>query len=351
MQKILIHPSIAGPKTPLYFGEKLLEGNLLESLKKQGNRIVIVADRNLQDPYGSKLAQRLNAHLLLISTGENAKTKETSEMIENELFKLKYGRDTTLIALGGGVTTDLVGFVASIYLRGIDLILIPTTLLSMVDASIGGKTAIDTPFGKNLIGSFYFPRAIVMDLDTLKTLPGKERFNGLAEILKMGLISDSSILRDEIINNEMILKSIRAKIDIVEQDPLEKGRRRILNFGHTIGHGLEAISGYTMSHGEAVALGCLAESHLSMDLGYLSEDQFEQIHSLYQRFSLHLPKAYDRKKLIEALFYDKKKKNGQIRFVAIDQIGHALSFNGDYCRMVAECELKSTLHWMEKTHG
>jgi len=355
MEEIVIQPSITMPRTRLFIGKNLLEGDLLiDFCKNRKQRIVIVADRALQDVYAAKLADHLNARLLTIPNGEKAKTKETAEMIENELFKSNYGRDTTLIAMGGGVTTDLAGFVASIYMRGIDLILIPTTLLAMVDASIGGKTAIDTTFGKNLIGTVYFPQAIITDLETLKTLPDKEWINGLAEILKMGLISDTSIwnlAEKEIKNHELILKAIRGKITIIEQDPTEKGLRRILNFGHTIGHGLEAISCYEMSHGIAVAIGCVIESRLSMNLGYLSEKEFEQIQSLFHRFSLYLPKTYDRKKLIEAMLYDKKNIHKQTRFVMIDRIGHAIPFDGDYCRTIAEQELESTLIWMEKTYG
>jgi 3-dehydroquinate synthase len=355
MKKINIHPLLAVPTTELYFGERLLEGKLLAELCKESkNRIVIVADRALQDLYTTKLAQRLNAHLLTIPSNEKIKTNETAETIEHELFRLKYGKDTTLIAVGGGVTTDLAGFVASIYMRGIDLILVPTTLLAMVDASIGGKTAIDTPFGKNLIGTTYLPRAIITDIETLKTLSDKEWFNGLAEILKIGLISDASIWKiaeKEIKNSELILKAIQAKINIIEKDPAEKGLRRILNFGHTIAHGMEAISHYEISHGEAVAIGCVIESYLSLKLGYLPENEFGQLQSIYRSFSLKLPHKYDRKKLIEAMSLDKKNIDNQIRFVLIDRIGHALSFDKDYCRPVSEEELISTLDWMEKTYG
>jgi 3-dehydroquinate synthase len=355
MEKIIIKPTIAPQRTELILGEQLLEGDFLTDLcLRQRNRLVIVADSALQDHYARKLAHRLNAHLLLIPSGEKSKTKETAELIVGELFNLKCGRDTTLIGLGGGVTTDLAGFVASIFLRGIDLILIPTTLLAMVDASIGGKTAIDMPFGKNLIGTIYPPRAIIADLDTLKTLPDKEWINGLAEILKMGLISDPSIWKmaeQEIKYQELIPGAIRGKIRTIQRDPKETGLRRILNFGHTIGHGLELISNYSMSHGEAVGLGCAIESHLSMKTGYLSSKTFERIRLIYHRLSLHLPKEYDRSKLIEAMQYDKKNTSGQIRFVMIDRIGHALPFEGDYCRPVAEKELESSLQWMENTYG
>lgn len=260
------------------------------------------------------------------------------------LFRAGVGKDGTLIALGGGATTDLVGFIASIYMRGLSLILIPTTLLAIVDASIGGKTAVDTPFGKNLLGTIYPPKAVFADLDTLKTLPEKERFNGLAEILKMGLIYDRMIWEER----EPILQAIQAKISIVEQDPTDKGVRRILNFGHTIGHALEAVADYTIPHGMAVALGCVVESHLSMRLNYLSPLDFASIQARYHSFFLRLPKEYNRSRFLEALSRDKKNVAGKIRFVLIDQIGHAIPFDGDYCRAVSLEELEDTLNWMEK---
>lgn len=351
MEKILIQPSWIPPKTDLYFGQDLLKGDLCNHLCQSiGGRPVIISDMSLKDRLASPLSQHINAMVITVPSGGQSKTTQTVQHIENELFKTKCGRDTILIALGGGVITDLVGFVASTFQRGVPLILIPTTLLAMVDASIGGKTGIDTPFGKNLIGTFYFPRAIIMDLQTLQTLPEKERLNGLSEIYKIGLIMDSSIwnLSED---RELIWKAIRGKISVIEQDPRELGLRRILNFGHTIGHGLETISNYTLSHGEAVAIGCLVESHLSMTLKYLPAKQFEQIQTHYQKFPLHLPKGYDRKALLEAMAYDKKNIQKQLNFVLIDQIGHAISFQNEYCRAVSHLELDPTLTWMEKHYG
>ena len=341
--------------TKLYVGEDLLLGELLVSLcKTHHGRIVIIADANLKDLYGTALAKILQAELRIIPSGENTKNKTTQEFIENALFAMGCNRDTILIALGGGVTTDLVGFVASIYLRGVPLILIPTTLLAMVDATIGGKTAINTPFGKNLIGTIYHPKAIVADLKTLPTLPEKEWSNGLAEILKIGLIFDSTLwelAKKNNKNEELIIKAMKGKIAIVEEDPTEQNIRRILNFGHTIGHALEKIAQYELSHGTAIALGCLAESHLSMHLGYLPRQDFEHIHIHYSSFSLKLPQAYTRQKLFQALSHDKKRALGKVRFVLIDQIGHALPFDGEYCHSVTEKALASTLDWMEKNYG
>jgi 3-dehydroquinate synthase len=344
MKKIHIRPS-----TELYIGPNLLTSDrLLESCGKL--RIILIADAAIKDLYAVDLARKIHAELLTIPNGEKAKALETVQNLIDELFKMGCGRDTLLIALGGGVTTDLVGFVASVYMRGLPLILIPTTLLAIVDAAIGGKTAIDTPYGKNLIGTIYYPKAIFADLDMLQTLPEKEWFNGLAEILKMGLIYDGSVWEMAKKNGkdpDLIFKAIQGKIAVVEQDPTEQGLRRILNFGHTIGHALETVAHYEVSHGEAVALGCAVEAHLSMRLGYLSEKDFEQILGVYSRFPLKLPKAYVRTKLLSAMAHDKKKALGETRFVLIDKIGHAIPFEGAYCRTITQSELEPTLDWME----
>ncbi len=354
MLKILIHPLKDSSSTEVYIGEGLLKGSLLkEFFSTFKGKIIIIADSAIKDLYATDLSKQIGAELLTISSGEKIKTQETASYLMDALFKMGTGKDSLLIALGGGVTTDLVGFVASIYMRGIHLVLIPTTLLGIVDASIGGKTAIDTPFGKNLIGTIYPPKAIFIDLSSLQTLPAKEWFNGLAEILKMGLIHDASIWELAKTNEKdptLTLKAIQGKIAIIEQDPNERSLRRILNFGHTIGHALETISQYAMAHGEAVALGCLAESHLSMHLGYLLEKDFKQIETLYSLFSLKLPRAYTRTQLFQAMAYDKKSSLGKTRFVLIDNIGHALPFEKAYCKEVSPHELESTLNWMEENY-
>ena len=348
-----INPSQSPSSTQLYIGKKLLEGDLLFNLSTPFSyKIVLIADLALKDLFAEKLAKKLKAKLMYVESGEKAKTRKTKEKLENELLKEGYGRDTLIIALGGGSTTDVVGFLASTYMRGVPLILIPTTLLAMVDASIGGKTAINTRFGKNQIGTIYHPKAIISDLDVLTTLPNKEKKNGMAEILKIGLIANSSILNSLEDLKTLVISAAKEKIAVIEKDPNEIGLRRILNFGHTIGHALENISHYTMPHGIAVAIGSLVESYLSMHLGYLSKEAFEKIQTLYQEFlPFYLPVTYNRKKFLQALSSDKKNKGKEIRFVLIDRIGHAISFNGEYCRSVTEKDLEATLLWMEEMYG
>jgi 3-dehydroquinate synthase len=325
----------------ILLGRNFLRAGLLKPFGAL--RRVLIADEALKSLYAEKLAKEFQAEFLLTP---NLKSRETAHDLTDALFKLGCGRDTLLIALGGGAALDLIGFAASIYMRGLPLIFIPTTLLAMVDAAIGGKTGIDTPHGKNLIGTIYEPKAIFADLDLLKTLPDKEWVNGFAEILKMGLIYDASIWK-----KPDILKAIRGKMAIVGKDPREQGLRRILNFGHTIGHALETVADYLLPHGACVALGCAVEAHLSMRLGFLKAKEFAEILDLYCRFPLRLPKSYTRAKLLSAMAHDKKSAQGEVRFVLIDRIGHAIPFEGAYCRKVDFSELESTLEWMEGVYS
>lgn len=302
-----------------------------------GERVVVVTSEGLKTLYGED-------HIIIA----NDKSQATYEKIHKELFQRGCGRDTTLVALGGGTILDVAGFAASTYMRGIPLVLIPTTLLAMVDASIGGKTGIDTPLGKNLVGSFYVPELVITDFDLLGTLPKEEQINGFFEVLKMGLIYDPFLFGQEI-SDPILTRAIEAKGEIVEKDPKEKGLRRILNFGHTIGHGLEKI-GKGLPHGRAVGLGCIAEAHLSMHHGYLDKGCFEKIEMFYHQFSLKLPLGYSRGNLREKMGFDKKKKGGLLRTVLIDKIGHAVPFSGEYCFPLLEKDLVYTLDYLEKNY-
>lgn len=344
---IPIRPQPYAPVTELHLGRHLLQTDLLSSsCKRFGSRAVLIADRALKELYAEPLAQKLKADLLCLEGGELAKTADTKEQIEEFLFERRCGRDTVLLALGGGSLTDVAGFAASTYLRGIPLILIPTTLLAMVDASIGGKTAINTRFGKNQLGTIYHPKLIVSDLETLQSLPEKEWLNGRVEILKMGLIAKPELLQN-LSFEEIVAGAIQGKIDVIEQDPQETGPRRMLNFGHTIGHAIEASA--PIAHGAAVAIGCAVESYLSVQLGHLSKPEFEKIKSLlpFER----LPAAYNRRLFLERLKYDKKNANQDVRCVLLDQIGRASPCEGSYCRAIPEEKLLDAIHWMEKTHG
>ena len=313
----------------LYVGKNILH-LIPELCKRFGSRSAIIADPKMRGYVPGEMT---------FSCPE--KTRSAKQDLEDQLFAAGFGRDSVFVGVGGGTTTDLVGFLASTYMRGVPLILVPTTLLGMVDASIGGKTAIDTPFGKNLIGAFYLPKAIVVDLNFLKTLPAEELINGQSEITKLALCADATLL--ELPFEQQIVKAMQVKAAIVEQDPTETGMRRVLNFGHTIGHAIESCS--HLAHGKAVALGCIAESYLSHRLGFLSEADLQRIVAICPK----LKWTFDRRALLQKMALDKKNAKGAIRFVLIDQVGHAIPFEGTYCQEVGIPDIEATFHWME-TH-
>ena len=342
---------ISIPHDTSYLLGTSLISQLHSLVKKLALKPIVICDAALLAQ-----ASQLGYDYLSFPSGEASKTREIKHWLEEELLLRKLGRDTVIIAMGGGVATDLVGFLASTYMRGVPLVLVPTSLLAMVDAAIGGKTSVDTAHGKNLIGTYYSPKAIFADMDYLESLPEREWLNGLAEIWKAGLIADASIWRLKEWRKalpEVIEKAARVKIDCVTKDFQEQGLRRILNFGHTIGHALEALANYEIAHGEAVALGTVVESYLSHQLGYLSKAEFEEIQMRYHdaSFSLKLPRDYNREKFLQALSYDKKKVGSTVRFVLIDRIGHVVPFDGQYCRGISDSELHSLLDWMEKHYG
>jgi 3-dehydroquinate synthase len=318
----------------------------------EGPKVVIV-DEALVEKYGRDLALQLGCRMISVPQGESAKLRRVKEEVEDTLLQHLYGSDTTLIALGGGAISDLVGFVAATYHRGISWISIPTTVVGIVDASIGGKTGVNTPAGKNMIGAFHSPKKVIADVGFLDTLPEKEKICGLAEVYKMGLISDAWPHSDQM--EELLWNAAVAKKKIVEQDPppREKGLRRVLNFGHTIGHALEKVSNHALSHGEAVVLGSLAESYLSFKLGHLSQEAFRDIQSLYRKLSypFRLPREYTREKMFLAMQGDKKNARGHIRMVLLGGIGLPLPFDGEYCTAVSPSEIDVALQWLEKAYG
>ncbi|MES2274135.1 MAG: 3-dehydroquinate synthase [Chlamydiota bacterium] len=369
MKPLLLNSKILALKTDLFFVEKIFETyNLSKMDNLKISRGVVLSDDTVAKQYEGAFKKMfanepIPLELLSFPSKEASKSREMKQFLEDELLKKKCGRDTLLIACGGGVTTDLVGYLASTYMRGVPLIFIPTTLLAMVDAAIGGKTGVNTPFGKNSIGAFYPPKAIFIDLHFLKTLPQKEWMNGLAEMAKYGLIANEAHFekleahpadwQKQDLLRELILTSIQAKIDVVERDPFETGYRRILNFGHTVGHALELISDYEMAHGEAVALGCMAESFLSCHLGYLPKAALQRILAFYfsLRFSFKLPKNFTRQTFLDALASDKKSKGSEIRCTLIDRIGSCIPFEGAYCRALEKKDLDALLDWMESMNG
>ena len=319
-----------------YFAKKLKEKNI-------SNSYVIVADSKIEKLYGAMLLKslkenKLNAHIISFPFGEKNKSRKTKEVIEDKMLGLNLKRDSCILALGGGVVGDVAGFVASTYMRGIPHIQIPTTLLSMADSSIGGKTAVNTPQAKNAIGSFHQPKEVIIDIDFLKSLPKEELKNGIAEIIKHALIMDANFFYfleknmekifalDAKILQDTIKKSCEIKASVVMQDEKEKGVRKFLNYGHTIGHAIESASNYEISHGNAISIGMACAAKISVSKGFLKEgDAIRQNNLLEHAELLHRISHHNLKpgKILEHLVYDKKIKDGRLNFVLLKCIGDA----------------------------
>lgn len=279
---------------------------------------------------------------IVIPDGEEHKDWRSLNAIFDVLLEQRCGRDTTLIALGGGVVGDVAGFAAACYQRGVPYIQVPTTLLAQVDSSVGGKTAINHPLGKNMIGAFHQPRMVLADTDTLRTLPKRELRAGLAEVIKHGLIRDAEFFSWIEVNldrllacepdalNHAIVRSIAIKAEIVEKDEREQGMRALLNFGHTFGHAIEAGFGYGVwLHGEAVAAGMVLAADLSAELGYLPQSDVSRIRSLLQRAGLPGDvKGIGPARMQALMSVDKKAKDGRVPFVVLEHLG-AAALRGD----------------------
>ncbi len=296
--------------------------------------VAIIADENAWSLHGSEWMPHLSANgrkpvLLLVPSGEISKTWEEAGRLIDGLLRAGVRRNTPIVAFGGGVVGDLAGFVASATLRGLPLIHIPTTLLAMVDSSIGGKTGVNHPVGKNLIGAFYQAERIFMDTDLLRTLPPREWRCGLGEVLKYGMIADPSLLDVDYSSPDVdwpaiISRSARFKVRTVEEDELESGIRAYLNYGHTFGHALEAVTKYQrFAHGEAVYIGMLAEARFGQLLGHQVDPQILRRHAAL--FDLDKSGLTERiPELMAAMFMDKKIIGASIRFILVDPVGTPL---------------------------
>ncbi len=313
-----------------------------ESLSQilQPSRIVLVTHPSLFQLYGDKVLSGLKEQdwpvdIIEVPQGETSKNLKQAELIYDRLLDLRCDRKSVLVALGGGVIGDLVGFIAATFQRGIPFVQVPTTLLSQVDSSVGGKTAVNHPRGKNMIGAFYQPRLVVADLDTLQSLPKNEFRAGLAEVIKYGVIYDSSLFEYLEKNTDKILQldkdclahiiktSCAIKAKVVEKDERESHYRMILNFGHTLGHAIEALTGYSQFiHGEAVAIGMVCAAKLSQQLGKCSEEVPNRIKDLVKKCGLpaELPDL-NPKAITESLYHDKKTMNNKIKFILVKEIG------------------------------
>jgi 3-dehydroquinate synthase len=325
-----------------------IDGGMLARLGKEctrlkfGQRCAIITDTNVGKKFAKSVYESLvktgfKPFLIIVPAGETAKNLKTVLACYDQLAAHRLERKSFIVALGGGVIGDLAGFVAATYLRGVDFVQVPTTLLAQVDSSVGGKTGVNLKAGKNLVGAFYQPRLVLCDLETLKTLPEREFRAGLAEVVKYGIIYDAKLFaqleRDlpKIMKrhtkplSEIIARCCEIKAEVVAQDEMEMGLRAILNFGHTIGHAIENSSGYgKFLHGEAISIGQVAVAKLSREILGLPSDDVARIEKLFVQAGLPVQiklNATQRKKLFTAMKLDKKVSGGEINFVLAEKIG------------------------------
>lgn len=357
--KTLIVPLNNNRSYPIYIGENLLQNSDIfadfVANKNKNKKIMIVTNTTIEKIYLATLQNTLakitpkeNIFSTILPDGENYKNWETLQKIFDNLLANFFDRKSLIIALGGGVIGDMTGFAAACFQRGVDFLQIPTTLLSQVDSSVGGKTAINHPLGKNMIGAFYQPKAVFADISTLQTLPPKEISAGLAEVLKYGFINDVDFLdfftpenfakifaNDATSLIEIIYKSCQNKANIVAQDETEssdKNLRALLNFGHTFGHAIETHFGYgTYLHGEAVAIGIMMAAEFSQNLGFIISKEVDKIQTLLNQAKLPtaLNKKVNANDLYKLMFHDKKVQNGTLNFVLLKNLGEAFVYKSN----------------------
>lgn len=322
--------------------ENLTDELQTDSLHYKGKKICIVTDTNVAPLYAESVKNAVKnagccCDIFTFQAGERQKNLDTVKELYEFLIARNYSRQDVLAALGGGVVGDLTGFAASTYLRGIDFIQIPTTLLAQVDSSIGGKTGVDMDEYKNMVGAFRMPRLVYMNLDTLNTLDGRQFSNGFAEAMKAGLIKNSRYYwwliqnmyeiceKDPETLQELILKSCDIKKQIVEKDPEEKGERALLNLGHTLGHAIEKSKSFELLHGECVALGCVGAAYISWKKDMISMEEYYEIRDMFVPFGLPITAdKLNAEEIISITHSDKKVKDGKVRFVLLKGIGKAV---------------------------
>jgi 3-dehydroquinate synthase len=356
-----VRVNLAQRSYDIFIGQRILErvGKLLRPLQP-GARCLVISDANVAKLYAEKIATCLQAagfstQLSTIPAGEHSKTLAQASRLFAACAAHKLDRDSFIVALGGGVVGDVAGFVAAAYLRGIPFVQIPTTLLAQVDSSVGGKVGVDLPEGKNLVGAFWQPRAVIADLDTLRTLPPREFSAGMAEVIKTAAIKDAALFElletklDALFNldtetlGNVVARCCEIKAEVVASDEREtKGLREILNFGHTLGHAIEAAGGYeTFSHGEAISIGMTFAARLSVQHSTLSSAEARRLTQLLER--CHLPTAIPpeipRDDILRRMKLDKKNRDGKLRFVLLKRLGEAAVSD-----LVTESDLLKTLN-------
>ena len=336
-------------------GQKLaddLTGGLMGSLR----RFALITDSHVETLYAQEICRELldagfAGEIFSFPAGEENKTRETKAELEDRMLAAGYRRDCFVLAVGGGVVSDLAGFLAGTFGRGVPFIIYATTLLSAADASVGGKTAVDTPLATNLIGLFNQPKKVYIDIDCWNTLPQREISSGMAETIKHACLADRTFFdyleehMEEILEissaacEPMARKNCEIKYRVVMKDERESGLREVLNLGHTVGRAIETLSGYRLLHGEAVSIGLMAACSLSVRMGYMTEREAERVRDLLERAKLpvRIPEYIDREELVHKLYTDKKVRNGRLRFVIPRCIGEIVEFRpGVFAEEISE---------------
>lgn len=347
-----------------------LYDTLIDDLKNglcgKVKKFAVVTDSTVVELYGRKIYDMINnagftADLFVIPEGEKSKTRQMKEFVEDSMLDKGYRRDCAVIAVGGGVVTDLSGFVAGTFGRGVPFVNFSTTLLSAADASVGGKTAVDTPLATNLIGMFNQPKKVYIDIDTWKTLPERQLASGLSETIKHACLGDAELFEFLEHNIEKVFDCDRetceyisehncaVKYQVVMQDERESGLREILNLGHTVGRAIEVVSDYKLLHGEALAVGMIAQVRLGEKLGFISAENVQRVIGLYKSAKLptEIPAYIDKTLLVKKLYTDKKVRDGKLRFVFQKEIGDVMQFGeNNFGQEITEQEIAQIIESM-----
>ena len=327
-----INVNLGDKSYPIMFGDGICQ-NIAKIIKPivKYDRVVLVCDMNTYPLYGERIIRSLEISfdsVCVIPTGESIKTIETVSEIYRKFYECHLTRESLVITLGGGVVSDLGGYAAATYMRGFNVIHIPTTIIGMTDAAIGGKTGYDLPHGKNLIGAFHQPKAVICDFSLMRSLPKAYFQDGMAEIIKYALNRDAVMFEtlnsDEIPMRDIICRCAEIKAEIVSEDEKEGGKRKILNFGHTVGHAIETCTKYTdITHGNAVAAGMIAEIRIGEKLGITPSDTAEAVLKLFDKMGISVKADYLPEELISVVGADKKRHGDQIDMILLEKIGRA----------------------------
>lgn len=343
-----------------------LVSDLQAGLVGNRKRLAVITDDTVEKLYAGEIMQKIADAgfapvLFVIPSGEKSKTRAMKEYLEDSMLEKGFRRDCAVIALGGGVVTDLAGFTAGTFGRGVPFVNYATTLLAAADASVGGKTAVDTPLATNLIGMFNQPKKVYIDISTWKTLPKEQLSSGLAETIKHGCLGDKELFEYLEENIEKVFEcdaqvcefisqhNCEVKYKVVMQDERESGLREVLNLGHTVGRAIETVSDYRLLHGQAVAIGLCAQARLGERLGFISDENVRRVESLCQRAKLptKIPDYIDREKLLDKLYTDKKVRDGKLRFVFQKQIGEMMCFGeNEYGKEISREQIADVLSEM-----